>query len=72
MCPQLATAIITVFGIGSAIGVVGGGMLGQWMYNRRKEWLAWLSGATMLLGIGPAMFLVNVELSSMLVSVRLT
>ncbi|KAG1658249.1 hypothetical protein FOA52_008509 [Chlamydomonas sp. UWO 241] len=57
-----ATLIITVFGFGAAVGVVGGGILGQWLFNRRKEWNAWLSGITTWLSIGPAMFLVNVPL----------
>lgn len=32
---QIATLVITVFGIGAAFGVLGGGFLGQWLYNKR-------------------------------------
>ncbi len=60
---QISTTVIMVLGIGAAIGVIGGGLGGQWLYNRKKEWLVLLSGITMLLGIGPAMFLVNADLS---------
>ncbi len=42
-CLQVATLLIVLFGLGGGIGVVGGGALGQWLYNRRKEYLPLLS-----------------------------
>lgn len=60
---QIATLIITIFGIGGAIGVIGGGALGQWLYNRRKEWLALLAGSTVLLATGPILYLINADLA---------
>lgn len=32
---QISTTIISVFGIGGGLGVVGGGALSQWLYNRK-------------------------------------
>ena len=34
-CVQLTTAVISVFGVGAAVGVVGGGWVGQQLYNRK-------------------------------------
>lgn len=33
---QQATLVLLVLGIGGGVGVVGGGCLGQWLYNRQK------------------------------------
>eukprot|EP00798_Chlamydomonas_sp_ICE-L_P021214 gene21214-28123_t len=60
----MATLVIMLFGIGGAIGVIGGGYLGQWLYNRKKEWMAWLAGVTVIIAIGPMLFLVNMDLQS--------
>eukprot|EP00798_Chlamydomonas_sp_ICE-L_P009776 gene9778-7658_t len=61
----IATLIITLFGIGGAIGVIGGGYLGQWLYNRKKEWMAVLAGVTVMMAVGPMLFVVNMDLKSL-------
>lgn len=54
-----ATSVLLAFGIGGAVGVIGGGVGGQWLYNRRREWMAlWMAGGV-LLGIPPTLYLVN-------------
>jgi hypothetical protein len=58
----MATVILLLFGIGSAIGIIGGGALGQLVYNRRKEWMPVLAGLCVMAGIGPLYFLVNADL----------
>ncbi len=57
--PQNATALILLFGVGNGIGVIGGALLGQSLYNRRKEYMALLMAVCVLLGIGPLFYLVN-------------
>ena len=31
-----ATLVLLAFGVGTALGAIGGGAAGQWLYNRRK------------------------------------
>ncbi len=42
--------------------MVGGGYLGQWLYNRKKEWMAVLAGVAVFLGTAPMLYLVNGDL----------
>lgn len=35
-CPGRGPQVLLVLGIGGAAGVLGGGWVGQWCYNRRK------------------------------------
>ena len=58
----LATTIVLLFGVGGAGGVVLGGVLGQWLYNRHKEHMALLMGSSVLLGIAPLYVLINANL----------
>ena len=60
---QGATAIITCFGLGSAVGVIGGGYFGQRLYNYNKEWMPLVSGLCVFAGIPPMLFLVNLQLN---------
>jgi predicted MFS family arabinose efflux permease len=60
---QLATLLLLMYGLGSAAGVVGGGLLGQWLYNRRKEYMVLLIVVSMLLGIPPLIYLINAPLT---------
>jgi predicted MFS family arabinose efflux permease len=57
-----ATMVLLVFGLSGGAGVLAGGAGGQWLYNRRKEALAVFSGAAVLLGIAPVLWLVNADL----------
>lgn len=41
---QEATQILLAFGAGGALGIVGGGFLAQWLYNRRKWTMPVLMG----------------------------
>ncbi|EFJ46143.1 hypothetical protein VOLCADRAFT_93591 [Volvox carteri f. nagariensis] len=62
---QAATAVILFFGAGGALGVIGGGAGGQWLYNKRKEYQALLAGGCVLAGIGPLYALINSDLQRM-------
>ncbi|GFH14297.1 MFS domain-containing protein, partial [Haematococcus lacustris] len=61
---KVATLIVLMFGLGGGLGVICGGALGQWLYNRRKEYVALLMGTSVFLGIGPLTYLVNAPLPS--------
>jgi len=56
-----ATAAITVFGIGSAVGTIAGGFYGQRLYNRRRALLPILMASTTALGALPAYYYLNVD-----------
>ena len=58
---QIATAAITVFGLGSAVGTIIGGVVGQRIYNRKKSQLPLLLGSTTALGALPAYYYLNVN-----------
>ena len=60
MTVQNATAAIAVFGIGSAIGTVVGGFVGQRMYNRKKARLPIFMGVTTAMGAIPSYYYLNV------------
>lgn len=60
MTVQNATAAITVFGIGSAIGTIVGGFIGQRMYNRKKARVPILMGVTTAMGAIPSYYYLNV------------
>ena len=61
MTVQNATAAITVFGLGSAVGTIGGGFIGQRMYNKKKSELPILMGLTTAIGALPAYYYLNVN-----------
>ncbi len=48
-----ATLIVVMFGIGAAIGILGGGILGQWIYNKRRRNIAVYMTLTTFCGIIP-------------------
>ncbi|KAG2422826.1 hypothetical protein HXX76_015768 [Chlamydomonas incerta] len=62
---QAATLVLLLFGAGGAVGVILGGALGQWLYNKRKEYQALLAGGCVLLGIAPLYVLINADLQAM-------
>ncbi|CAL6357240.1 unnamed protein product [Bathycoccus prasinos] len=53
------TAAVTLFGVGGAIGVIGGGVWGQRLYNRNKSSVAVLMGLSTMLGALPSYYFVN-------------
>ncbi|KAG2447464.1 hypothetical protein HYH02_007785 [Chlamydomonas schloesseri] len=62
---QAATLVLLLFGAGGAVGVILGGALGQWLYNKQKEYQALLAGGCVLLGIAPLYVLINADLQAM-------
>lgn len=44
---QLWLQIVSVFGIGGGIGVIVGGMIGQYLYNKRRRYMPLFTGALM-------------------------
>ncbi len=61
-----ATALVLALGAGGAIGVLGGGLVGQWLYNRRKWQMSLFVGGTTLAGVLPTWYLINADLASAL------
>lgn len=61
-----ATTVVLAVGIGGAVGVIGGGLLGQWLYNRWKWTMPVFIGACTIVGALPMWFLVNADVRSML------
>ena len=37
--------VVAVFGIGSGVGVIVGGMIGQFLYNKRRRYMPLFTGA---------------------------
>ena len=54
-----ATTVVTMFGIGGAIGSIGGGVVGQYLNNRRPYCVPLLMGTTTILGVFPCLYLFN-------------
>jgi hypothetical protein len=46
-----------------AAGTAAGGALGQWLYNKRKEYMPLLMGVSVLLGSIPVYFIVNADIA---------
>ncbi|GAB4817048.1 hypothetical protein N2152v2_004094 [Parachlorella kessleri] len=61
----VATAVILLIGIGGAIGVVGGGIVGQMLYNRRKWSMPIFIGFCTVLGTPPLWVLINAPVDHM-------
>ncbi|KAI7844379.1 hypothetical protein COHA_002177 [Chlorella ohadii] len=62
---QTATLVLLVLGIGGAVGVLGGGWVGQWCYNRRKWSMPVFIGICTVLGTLPMLWLVNANVAAM-------
>jgi hypothetical protein len=41
----VCTQVVAVFGIGSGVGVIVGGMIGQFLYNKRRRYMPLFTGA---------------------------
>lgn len=59
---QAATLIILLFGLGGGAGVLAGGAAGQWLYNRRKQYMAVLMGISVIAGIAPVYWMINADM----------
>ena len=42
---DLHPQVVAVFGIGSGVGVIVGGMIGQFLYNKRRRYMPLFTGA---------------------------
>jgi len=54
-----ATLLITIFGGGAILGGFIGGIIGNWLYNKKPSYLPMLCAATTLIGIIPILVVVN-------------
>ncbi|PRW58958.1 MFS family transporter: sugar [Chlorella sorokiniana] len=61
---QTATLVLLILGIGGAVGVLGGGWVGQWCYNRRKWSMPVFIGVCTVLGTLPMLWLVNADVAA--------
>jgi MFS family permease len=59
MSVAAATLALTTFGIGGFAGMISGGLLGQWLYNRKKSWQCFLMGSTTMISVLPMLYLLN-------------
>ena len=56
--------VLLVLGLGGAVGVVGGGALGQALYNRRKWSMSVFIGGCTVLGVLPLYYIVNADVKA--------
>jgi predicted MFS family arabinose efflux permease len=61
-----ATTIVLAVGIGGGVGVIGGGIIGQKLYNREKWTMPVFIGICTMIGAAPMWFIVNADVASML------
>ena len=59
MTVQNATIAVTLFGVGSLLGVIAGGYVGQMLYNRKKVLITYLMGGTTFVGVFPMYYALN-------------
>jgi MFS family permease len=57
---EMATTIFTLFGVGATIGGLLGAWAGQILYRRDPRYLPLLCGGTVLAGIIPTLFMLNI------------
>lgn len=57
----LTTQVLLFIGVGGAIGVLGGGLLGQWIYNRYEPAMPVYIGASTMLGCLPMAWVLNAD-----------
>lgn len=51
--------VLIVFGVGGGVGVVGGGYIGQHLYNRRKRMMPLFVGVCVGSAVLPMLWLIN-------------
>ncbi|HOB35753.1 MAG: MFS transporter [Firmicutes bacterium] len=57
---EMGTTIFFLFGVGATIGGILGGWLGQVVYKKDPRYMPLLAGGTVLAGIIPTLFLLNI------------
>jgi MFS family permease len=55
----LATLVMTLFGIGTVVGQLIGGLLGQYLYNKKPYYQCMLMGVSTTIGTFPMLYLIN-------------
>jgi len=58
-----ATLVLMMFGVGGGVGTLLGGAAGQWLYNRRAEWMVAFFSAAVLSGTAPVLTMVLADMS---------
>ena len=58
---EMGTMIFIIFGVGATIGGILGAWAGQWVYKKDPRYMPLLAGGTVLAGIIPTMFLLNMS-----------
>jgi predicted MFS family arabinose efflux permease len=61
-----ATTVVLAIGIGGGVGVIGGGIIGQKLYNTEKWTMPVFIGICTVIGTVPMWFIVNADVVSML------
>ena len=64
---EMATTIFLVLGIGTTVGSVIFAYIGEWLYKKNPRYMPLLCGTGILVGIIPAMILINMGLADMAV-----
>jgi predicted MFS family arabinose efflux permease len=63
---EQATLLVSLFGVGSAVGGIGGGLVGQYTYKRNKRLLPVVMALSTILGVLPMLVLINSSYASTL------
>ena len=53
--------MMTIWGLGGGVGVVGGGVIGQMLHNRQRAWMPLFVGACVAAAAFPIWFLINAD-----------
>lgn len=53
--------VMTIWGLGGAVGVIGGGAIGQWLHNRRRAYMPLFVGICVALAAAPIWFLIDAD-----------
>ena len=61
---EQATLLVSLFGVGSAVGGIGGGLVGQYTYKRNKRLLPVVMALSTILGVLPMLVLINSSYAS--------
>ncbi|CAK0784876.1 hypothetical protein CVIRNUC_008081 [Coccomyxa viridis] len=64
-----ATWVMTIWGLGGGVGVIGGGAIGQYLHNRRRALMPLFVGACVASAAFPVWFLINADVGHMPLSV---
>lgn len=56
--------VMTIWGLGGGVGVIGGGAIGQWLHNRRRAHMPLFVGACVAAAALPIWFLINADVGA--------